>query len=97
MARALAFVQLLIICLSLFPLHLLVKLVERGHHTAIIADWAHFLARYALWFIPVPILWAIVGTILQSRCGEKVTNTVGIILTVFVFVFFAVPLIAYLR
>ncbi|MEO6760521.1 MAG: hypothetical protein ABIO24_13765 [Saprospiraceae bacterium] len=98
MARGLAFVQLLIICLGAFSLHLLV--VKLGHHTessGFIQALGYFLGRYALWLIPVPILWAILGNILTPHLGEKITNAVGLTLTAIIFVIFAVPLFWYLN
>lgn len=97
MARALAFVQLLIVCLGGFALHLLVKLHHGSRHPAFIEGLAYFLGRYALWLLAVPILWAVAGNVLRARVGERSANTAGVILTLLVFLIFAVPLCFYLR
>lgn len=97
MARALAFVQLLIVCLGVFALHLLMKLHHGNEHPAVIENLASFLGRYAIWLLVIPIFWAVAGNVLMARVGVKVTNAVGVLLTVVIFVIFAVPLFWYLR
>lgn len=96
MARGLAFVQFLTICLGVFALHLLGKLHHEDKSPEAIANLAHFLGRYALWLLVVPILWAVVGNAMKGRFGDRATNIVGGVLTVGVVLVFAVPLIWYL-
>ena len=93
MARALAFVQFIIICLGVFVLHLLGKLNHPVESAGLIPSLVHFLGRYGLWFVPLPVLWAVVGNLLTARFGEKTANRAGLVLTVLVFVVFAVPLV----
>lgn len=93
MARGLAFVQLLIICLGVFTLHLLGKLNHLEAHSGFVPELAYFLGRHGLWLIPIPILWAIVGNLLTTRGSQKAARVVGVIVTTLVFVVFAVPLV----
>ncbi|MEO6848761.1 MAG: hypothetical protein ABI443_13535 [Chthoniobacterales bacterium] len=96
MARGLAFVQLIIVCLGVFTLHLLGRLNHHGDISGFIPSLGYFLGRYALWLIPIPILWAVFGNMLTARFGKKTTNFVGLTLTIILFVIFAVPLFWYL-
>lgn len=97
MARGFAFVQLIIISLGVFTLHLLGKLNHPTEPLEFIPALASFLGRHGLWLIPLPILWAILGGKLTTSFGKKVTNTAGVILTAILFLIFAVPLFWHLK
>lgn len=74
MARALAFLQFLIIGIGAFSLHLLVKLDNGSDSPLMIEIVVKFLARYALWLLAIPILWAVFAISMQSRMSEKRLN-----------------------
>lgn len=96
MARALAFVQLLIISLSVFTLHLLLRLHHATPPAAWIADLAQFVSRYGLWMMVIPVIWAVLGTLLQVQVGPRTVKAAGLILTALVALIFLTPLLAYL-
>lgn len=96
MARGLAFVQLVIVCLGVFTLHLFGKLSHPGEHPGFVDELAFFIGRYGLWLIPLPVLWAVFGNLITTYFGKRAANIVGVILTLFIFGIFAVPILWHL-
>jgi len=82
--------------LGAFALHLLVRLDNPGGQPDFIANLAPVLARYALWFFAVPILWAAISTPLEKKVPAALLSTAGIIVTLALFLTIAVPLAFYL-
>jgi hypothetical protein len=82
--------------LGAFALHLMVRLDNPGGQPDSIATLAPLLARYALWFFAVPILWTVAATALQGRLPAKAINTIGIVVTIALFLVIAAPLAFYL-
>lgn len=92
MARALAFLQFLIVSIGAFTLHLLVKLDNGSASSGAMASLAQLLARHALWLFAVPILYAVVANALQRKASEKSIEAAGIVLCVILTALVGLPL-----
>lgn len=96
-ARALAFVQFLIVALGVFALHMMVKLGDARDHPDLIAQLAPLFARYGLWFFAVPILWAAFAGIMGGKMAGKTLTGIGLAVTVLLLLVLGLPLAFYLR
>lgn len=92
MARALAFLQFLIVSIGAFTLHLLVKIDHGEADPNLLSDATGFLARHALWLFAVPILYAAVSNALLRKKGEKGVNAVGVVLCLTLVVLLGLPI-----
>jgi uncharacterized membrane protein YgdD (TMEM256/DUF423 family) len=97
MNRVLAFVQFLIVGLGVFALHLMNRLQDLETLPLFIAQVGPQLARYGLWFLLVPVLWAVAAIAMEGKVSSKTISVIGIIVTVLLFLTLAVPLAFYLR
>lgn len=91
MAQAFALIQLLVISVGAFILHLLVKVHDGTPSTDPLGHLAIFLARHALWLFAIPILYAIVGGVFL-RTHQKVVNAAGVTLTIFILILLGFPI-----
>ena len=96
MARALAFTQFIIVSLGAFVLHLLVKLDHGTSQAEATGSVSQFLARYALWLFAIPILYAVVATVIESKANEKAVQVLGVILTVALLLLLGFPICQHL-
>lgn len=92
MARALAFAQFLIVSLGVVTLHLLVKIDNDTAPVETMAVYAQFLARHALWLFAVPILYAGIGSVVESRGGAKAVQVAGIVLCIALMALVGLPI-----
>lgn len=96
-ARALGFIQFLIVGLGVFALHMMVKLGASREQPELIAQAAPLFARYGLWFFLVPILWAAFVGIVGARMEKRTLVGIGLAVTGLLFLVIGVPLAFYLR
>jgi len=92
MTRALAFTQFLIVSIGALTLHLLVKIDTSAAPVDAMAAYAQFLARHALWLFAVPILYAIIGKLIESRVSAKASQAVGVALCVILVALIGLPI-----
>jgi len=97
MTRSLAFAQLLIVSLGAFALHLLVKVGGQERNPRNIDVLAEFLARHALWFIAVPIVYAACANLFRGGAEATPFRVIGFLLCAVLLVLFGIPLYHYLN
>lgn len=96
MARALALTQFIIVSLGAFVLHLLFKIDKDHAPTGPLANVADFLAHHALWLFAIPIVYAIIGGLLEGKVNARAIQAAGVVLLVAILILFGLPIGVYL-
>lgn len=97
MTRGLAFAQFLIVSLGAFILHLLVKVGGHDKDLAGVDAAAEFIARHALWFFAVPVLYAACANLFRGSVHSRPLRIIGFVLCAILLAAFGIPIFHYLR
>jgi uncharacterized membrane protein YgdD (TMEM256/DUF423 family) len=97
MTRTIALTQFIIVSLGTFAVHLLVKVGGQEKNPRHIDDVAQFIARHALWFFAVPILYAVCTNVFRGGAEALPFKIAGFVLCAILLVLFGIPLHYYLN
>lgn len=86
----------MIVSLGAFTLHLLVKIGGHEADPGTVDAVAQFVARHALWFFAVPIVYAACGNMFAAGREALPLKVAGFVLCAILLVVFGIPLRHYL-